>query len=91
VNLPLASVKYVAGGKLWIRMQAVGTGPTSLQARAWLDGTTEPAAWQVSLTDSSPELQSAGSVGLVTYLAGSATNAPVVASFDDFSVRKTQP
>jgi hypothetical protein len=91
VNVPLATLTYTAGSKLWIRAQAVGTDSTALTAKVWLDSANEPGAWQVSTSDSTAGLQEAGSVGLVTYLASSATNAPVQASFDDLSVKKTQP
>ena len=33
------------------------------------------------------ELQAAGGIGIVTYLSGSATNAPVTASFDNLTVK----
>jgi hypothetical protein len=46
-------------------------------------GTAEPAAWTASITDSTAAQQGAGAIGLGTYLSGSATNAPVVASFDN--------
>jgi hypothetical protein len=39
----------------------------------------------VSATDASSPL-GAGGAGLVTYLSGSSTNAPVVASFANFAV-----
>ena len=46
-------------------------------------GTAEPAAWGATFTDSTAALQGAGSIGFDTYLSGSATNAPQIASFDD--------
>ena len=89
VNLPAASIKYEAGSKLWIRMQAAGVNATELKASTWLDGTTPPATWQISSTDNTADLQAPGGVGLVSYLAGSATNAPIQVSFDDLQVTKT--
>jgi PKD repeat protein len=91
VNVPITTLTYTAGSMLWIRAQAVGTNSTALAAKVWLDSANEPGGWQVSTSDSTAELQAAGSVGLVTYLSGSATNAPMKASFDDLSVKKTQP
>lgn len=78
----------VAPGAAWsVRLQAVGTGPTTLRARAWLTGSAEPSSWQVSTTDSTAALQGPGAVGLSFYLSGSATTAPVTVSVDDLSVR----
>jgi PKD repeat protein len=85
VNLGSA-FNYTAGASLQIRVQAVGTSSTTLQAKAWKTTQTEPTTWQLTATDSSPELQAAGGVGLATYLAATATNEPIVASFDDLTV-----
>jgi CSLREA domain-containing protein len=38
-----------AGTSWWIRLRALGT---TISAKFWRDGTTEPAAWTVSATDS---------------------------------------
>ncbi len=78
----LADGPYTAGRQYTIRMIATGTSPTTLRAKAWPTGTTEPASWQLSTTDATAGLQSAGSVGLESYLSGSASNAPVTVRFD---------
>lgn len=72
-----------AGGKMQFRFQVTGTSPTQLRAKAWRDGSTEPAAWLLNLTDSTAGLQVAGSVGILYYLSGSATNSPVTLTVDD--------
>jgi PKD repeat protein len=74
------------GDELRVRFQVEGTNPTQLRVKVWRLGTPEPVAWLLSATDSNTALQSAGGVGLVTYLSGSATNAPVTARFDDLVV-----
>ena len=84
VMLP-AAVTLTANTQLKVRLNTQGTGPTSLNARAWLAGTTEPTAWQISATDSTAALQVAGSVFLSTYVSGSATFDPVV-NYDDLAV-----
>jgi hypothetical protein len=38
-----------AGTRWWIRLRAQGT---TIQARYWRDGTTEPNTWKTSITDS---------------------------------------
>ena len=59
--------------------------PATLRATAWKSGTAEPSAWQVSGTDATPTLQSAGSLGFRAYLPPSASGA-IVYSFDDLNV-----
>jgi len=72
-----------ANEQVRLRVQATGTAPTTLRAKAWKIGATEPASWQVQTTDSTAGLQVAGAVGVQAYLSGSATTAPVVAKLDD--------
>jgi PKD repeat protein len=80
----LLSGGVTAGDQLRVRMQATGTGPTTLRAKVWRLGQTEPSSWTVSATDSTAALQVGGYVGLTTYLSTSATNAPVTVSIDDW-------
>jgi PKD repeat protein len=75
--------KYVVGDSLRLRVAVSGATPTTVQAKMWKIGAAEPAGWQASGTDSTAGLQSAGSVGLVTYLSSSATNGPISVRFDD--------
>jgi hypothetical protein len=69
-----------------VRLQVEGTAPTTLRARAWKAGTTEPTAWHVTRTDSTAGLQSPGGVRLTSYLSSSATNGPFVVRYDDLRV-----
>jgi hypothetical protein len=50
----------------------------------WQVSGAEPAGWTTTVVDTTAALQQPGGVGLVTYLSGSATNAPMVARFDNF-------
>lgn len=71
---------HAADTRFWIRFQVNGS---TLRAKAWQDGTTEPAGWQVETTDT--DLTEAGSVGMRSILSSANTNAlPVVAAWDDF-------
>jgi len=72
-----------AGDMVNVRVQAVGTSPTTFRAKVWADGQAEPSGWTASVTDSTAALQVPGRIGLRTYLSGSATNAPVLGLFDD--------
>ena len=76
-----------AGDRFEVRVQATGTGTTTLRAKIWKSGTTEPTAWTRTGTDTTAALQVAGSVGTYYYLSGSATNGPVVISTDGVRVR----
>ena len=79
----VAGAELRAGTKLSLRLQVTGTSPTTIRAKVWADGTTEPATWQLSTTDSTAALQVPGSIGLHSYLSGSSTNVPSYVSFDD--------
>jgi PKD repeat protein len=72
---------YVAGQRLVVRVQVNGASPTTVRAKAWPVGAVEPAAWQVSVTDATAELQQPGGVSVSTFISSAATNAPVVARF----------
>ena len=80
----VAGLTFAPGDQLRIRLQVEGTSPTTMRAKVWKVGSTEPDAWRLSMSDSTASLQAPGGVGLVTYLFGSATNAPLVFSYDDF-------
>jgi PKD repeat protein len=71
-----------------LRLQAVGSGTTTLRAKIWLTGATEPG-WALTATDTTAALQSPGAVGFYSYLAGSATNAPITLRVQSF--RAQQP
>ncbi|WP_406832167.1 PKD domain-containing protein [Pedococcus sp. KACC 23699] len=85
----LPGATYTAGTSYTVRMQTWGTTPTALRARVWATSATEPITWLVSSTDSATGLQAAGGVGIVTYLSGSATNAPVTVSITGLLARLT--
>ena len=90
-NVTAPGLVYAPGQVLRVRVQVGGTGTTSLAAKVWPDGTTQPAAWLLTATDTTASLQAPGGVGLVNYVSGSSTNAPVTASFDDFTAGPRRP
>jgi PKD repeat protein len=79
----LAGLTYTTGEKLEVRLQVVGTNPTTMRAKLWRTGEPEPSAWQVSASDATAALQTAGSIGLQLYLSGSSTVVPLSVRFDD--------
>ena len=83
-SMVVPGLTYQAGDRLNTRLQVIGANPSTVRARVWLSTSAEPAGWQVSATDATAALQTAGSVGLHTYISGSATNAAWAIRFDDF-------
>jgi trimeric autotransporter adhesin len=83
-SAPVSGLTVNPGDQVNIRVQATGTSPTTLRAKLWKVGTTEPSSWTVATTDASSTLQAPGYLALTAYLSGTATNAPVTASFDNF-------
>lgn len=84
-------VTHTPGSFVWVRMQVVGTNPTTIRVKAWADGQAEPVTWSVTRTDSTASLQAPGNVGLRAYMSSASTNAPVVFTFDDYRVTRVQP
>ena len=82
----IAGLTYAVGEKLSVRVQAVGSGPTTVRARVWKTGTTEPTTWQRSVTDGTAGLQAAGHVGFGSYVSSGATNGPVSIGVDQIVV-----
>ena len=83
----VAGVTLPVGSQLRVRLQVTGTSPTTLLARAWRVGTTEPTTWNLTATDSTAALQTSGAVGVTTYLSSAAPTA-VVVSVDDVVATK---
>jgi len=81
----LTGPRYTADTKLHTRLQVTGTGTASVQAKAWLSDAIDPSSWQLSSTDSTGSLQTAGSVGVHAYVSSSATNPGWVVHVDDLT------
>ena len=73
-QVALGGLAYASGTRMSVRVEVTGAAPTTVRAKAWKAGTTEPAAWQVTATDSTAGLQQAGRVGLSTSLPVSGTS-----------------
>jgi PKD repeat protein len=72
---------------LKVRFELSGTFPTTLSGKVWKASDSEPSAWTRTMTDNASNVQSAGSVGLMTYSSGTMSNFPVIVSFDDFEAK----
>jgi hypothetical protein len=71
---------------IWLRTEVTGTSPTTIRIKAWADGQPEPGTWHYTVTNSTAAVQTAGNVGLRTYVSSGLTNAPVAFGFDDYHV-----
>jgi RHS repeat-associated protein len=78
---------HTTGAYYWLRARLTGTTAVNLKMRLWRDGTTEPAAWALDITDAAPPavLQGSGHVGVRFQALGTGTY-PVVASIDDLAL-----
>jgi hypothetical protein len=74
------ALRQVPGQAVTVRFQTsgAGTGTTTLNVKAWATGTTEPAAWTLTKTDTTADLQQPGALSVETYTSGSATRPSVV-------------
>ncbi|GAB2504797.1 hypothetical protein GCM10027063_50060 [Promicromonospora xylanilytica] len=79
----IAGLSVTPGERLAVRLRLTGSSPTTVEGKVWKDGSTEPADWQLTATDSTPELQDAGGVGYALTLAGSVTTGANVVRLDD--------
>lgn len=86
-SVTVAGLTVAAGDQLRIRMTVTGASPAAMQAKVWREGAAEPATWLLTAGDATASLQGPGSVGLMSFLWSTATNAPVQARFDDLEVR----
>ncbi|WP_349721294.1 PKD domain-containing protein [Microbacterium sp. KR10-403] len=83
----ISKFTLTAGGTLDLHLvTSTAGGSTTLKANVWPSGTDEPSGWLVSATDATTTLQSAGAVGVLTYLSSSASNGPIVISLDNLAV-----
>ncbi|MCC9067015.1 PKD domain-containing protein [Arthrobacter cryoconiti] len=84
---PLTGYSQQADQKLQVRFQSVTSGAsTTIRAKVWVDGQTEPATWFVTATSSDPTLQVGGTVALKAYLPGATTNGPITLKIGNLAV-----
>ncbi len=76
---------YQPGTNLNVRYQVVNSNPTTLRAKLWAEGSSEPTNWHYSVTDSETLLQSTGGFGL-KFVNGSGASNTNVFSVDELRV-----
>ncbi len=85
----VTGLTWTPGTVLQTRVRVTGTGTTTVTAAVWATGQPEPAAPQLSRTDTTAALQRPGGVGIGAYRPGGATAATAV-RFDDLQVTAAQ-
>ncbi|SCL24151.1 CSLREA domain-containing protein [Micromonospora rhizosphaerae] len=84
VGAGAAVPEFSGGGWYWLQLEVRGDGTTTtVRGKVWRDGTTEPAGWAVTASDTTPSLQGQGGVG-VRLLSNSAAG-PAGVEVDDFT------
>jgi len=69
---------HAAARQFTVRIQGIGT---TLKAKAWRTGYSEPGSWTISATDSA--LTASGQVGVRSVTSSATSNLPVVFSWDN--------
>ncbi len=88
-SVKVSNLTYQAGDVLKLRLDVSGSGTSTLRGTIWASSDTEPTTPQISSSDTTSELQSAGAVAIAGYLSGSATNGPLSVSVDNYLVARS--
>jgi PKD repeat protein len=83
-SVTLSTFGYTAGDRLKLRLDVSGSGTTSLAGRVWRASASEPAADQVSTTDTTTSLQGPGALGVKAYTSSALSSLPVQVSVAGF-------
>ncbi|RGE16223.1 PKD domain-containing protein, partial [Leucobacter sp. wl10] len=83
---PISGLSWAQGDQFTIKTEVSGSTPTTLRAKIWPRGGSEPQAWQLTATDSTAALQQAGFASVRSNLGASAAGVGRVA-FDRVTVR----
>ncbi|MGY1771715.1 PKD domain-containing protein [Blastococcus sp. SYSU D00813] len=81
----VAGLTWTPGTTLAVQVRVTGTGTTTVTGKVWALGSAEPAAPQLTRTDTTAALQAPGGVGLAAWRPGTNTTATTV-RFDDLQV-----
>ena len=80
---------WASGDTFTLKTEVSGVSPTTIRAKVWKVGASEPANWQYSATDSTAALQQAGYPSVHYALGGAATSSASV-SFDGLQIVNLQ-
>lgn len=82
----IPSFTYTPGTSLDVALSVSGTSPTKLSAKVWKSTDPEPAAWQVTATDSTAAMQAAGTIAVSNTVSSASSVATTTFSWDEFTV-----
>lgn len=82
----ISGMAWAQGDEFTVKTEVSGSSPTTLRAKIWPKGGTEPQTWQLSATDSTSGLQQAGFVS-VRNNVGSSSAAVGQVTFDRITIR----
>ena len=88
-SAPVPGLTVAANKYYRLRVDVTGPGPSTLQAKVWLSSASEPAAWQLTATDTLGP-QNAGAAGL-RLAVGQITNAPITLRVSSLKVTNVAP
>jgi hypothetical protein len=80
--IPVTEQAIAVGVPVKLRVEAIGSDPTTIRARAWPADQLEPTDWAVQLVDWSGPLQHAGGIGLSWGVSG-LSDGGLDITFDD--------
>ena len=83
-TVTVSGLTYTGGDALRVRFTLKGTAITGT---AWKASAAEPTTPQLSATDSTAGMQSAGTIGIQSYVSGSAATGAVTFTYDNLSVK----
>lgn len=84
--IAVSGLTHAADRKFWVRLRATDNGSlTTLKAKMWQDGTSEPASWTIETTDTEATLFATGYPGIRAY-NGASSNTPNTFYWDNFTV-----
>jgi hypothetical protein len=82
----VTGVTVAPGDIVRTRFVISGISITTLKAKVWRAGASEPTAWLMTATDTTPAiLQAAGDMGVLLYVSGSWVGTVPTISIDNFS------
>jgi PKD repeat protein len=86
-TVTVPGVTYTPGDVYRMRFVVNGNGTTTtLSGSLWKLGSTEPASPQITSSDTTASLQGAGTFGIQSYIASTATVFPVTETYDNLSI-----
>jgi large repetitive protein len=81
----ISGLTFSAGTKYTLRFSVSGTSTVDLKGKLWASAGSQPAAWQVTASDTSATIASGGA-GVLASTSSAATNAPLTLSLYAFKV-----